>query len=296
MPRSTDSGLKVMRAPGVELPGLWCISITGPDLRRARGKRSSGGDNTSRATMTASLASPPAFDYAMQAFPHSRYALALVVLTHVVCALLLVKLLDAHRTEPRLPLIVEILQPPPEIPEKLVPKKKPLEPKIEEPPLPPEIVPERVLLEPPTAAVPLPQFDLPPPPEPAVEVRPEPRQTPQQITVEPDRMAVPVLQARREPVPMPVATPNPTPTPVPLIEPTAPVRESPMPPRLAPPKETIRDLPLEPIRFAQAPTMPTPTVLEPYAQWSATWRRPKSRACAARAAADVRNECEPPPR
>jgi hypothetical protein len=32
MPRFTDSGLKVMRALGVELPGLWCKSIDATEL------------------------------------------------------------------------------------------------------------------------------------------------------------------------------------------------------------------------------------------------------------------------
>src|SRR5882672_880922 len=102
--------------------------------------------------MTAALMHPMAGGYAAQPYSQSRPALALVVIVHACCIFALARLIDAHRIPLREPLIVELLETPrPEI-EKPPPKKKPPEPKVEEPPAPLEKPPQ-------------PKAEVPPPPE-----------------------------------------------------------------------------------------------------------------------------------
>lgn len=177
--------------------------------------------------MNESCSPPQAFGQALGQVPHSRSALALAVAGHVIGAALLVQLLDIRRAVTPPPLIVEILQPEPEIKkEEPPPKKKPPEPKVEQPPPEPVVPPE-----------PLPQADIPPPP-----------------------VVPPIQQVRREPVPeqvRPELVPAPLPVPV-VRRPVEPVQ----PPTLAPPKDPIRELPPPPILTARAPT-PVQTVVEP---------------------------------
>lgn len=164
--------------------------------------------------------------------PHSRGALALAVAGHVVGALLLVKLLDVQRITITPPLIVEILQPEPEVEKEPPPppKKKPPEPKLEEPPPPPpETLPE-----------PLPQVE-PPPPPPAIQ---------------------PIRQPRRELVPEQIqAVPQPETVLPPVVQrPVEPLRAP--PPPVAVPRDRVRETPAPPILTAKAPT-PVQTIAEP---------------------------------
>jgi protein TonB len=163
------------------------------------------------------------------AITHSRGALALAVVGHVIGALIMVKLLDTHRPLVTPPLIVEILQPEPEVEEPPPPpKKKPPEPKVEEPP-PPEILPE-----------PLPQAE-PPPPPPAIQ---------------------PIRQQRHEPIPEQIqAAPKPETVLPPIVRrPVEPVQAP--PPPVAAPRDPVRTTPAPPILTAQAPS-PVQTVAEP---------------------------------
>jgi len=164
---------------------------------------------------------------------HSRGALALAVAGHVIGALLLGKLLDTQRAVITPPLIVEILQPEPEVKKEEPPlKKKPPEPKVEELPPPEPVVEPDVLPEP------LPQVEMPLPPE-TMPVQPMPRElVPEQIR--------------------PVPQPAPAPTPV-VRRPVEPLQA---PPPLAPPRDPVRNLPSPPILTAKAPT-PVQTVIEP---------------------------------
>jgi protein TonB len=176
--------------------------------------------------MNESSSPTPAFGQALGQVPHSRGALALAVAGHVIGAVLLVQLLDIRRAVTSPPLIVEILQPEPEIKkQEPPPKKKPPEPKVEQPPPEPDMPPE-----------PLPQADIPPPP-----------------------VVPPIQQVRREPVPEQVR-PEPVPMPVPVV--SRPVEPVQPPPSLAPPRDPVRPLPPPPILTANAPT-PVQAVIEP---------------------------------
>jgi len=191
--------------------------------------------------MNESCSPPLAFGQAMGQVPHSRGALALAVAGHVIGAVLLVHLLDARRVAIAPPLIVEILQPEPEIKKEPPPKKKPPEPKVEKPLPKPEVPPEPVMEKP------LPQPEVPPEPLPQADIPPPPVVVP------------PIQQVRREPVPEQVR-PEPVPVPMPVVRrPVEPVQP---PPALAPPKDPVRPLPPPPILTTNAPT-PVQVVIEP---------------------------------
>jgi len=176
--------------------------------------------------MNESSSPTPAFGQALGQVPHSRGALALAVAGHVIGAVLLVQLLDVRRAVPTPPLIVEILQPEPEIKKEVPPPtKRPPEPKVEQPPPEPDLPPD-----------PLPQADIPPPP-----------------------VVAPIQQVRPQPVSEQVR-PEPVPVPVPAVRrPVEPVQP---PPALALPKDPVRALPPPSILTARTP-MPVQTVVEP---------------------------------
>ncbi len=202
--------------------------------------------------MNASCSPRPVIGGAMGRTQHSRGALALAVAGHVIGALLLVKLLDVQRAAVTPPLIVEILQPEPEVKkEEPPPKKKPPEPEVELP-RPPE--PRVEKLRPPE-----PRLE---PPPPAQLVKPDvlPEPLPQEEMPLPP-VTQPIQQVRRVPLQEQVQpVPQPVPAPIPIVR--RPVEPVQAPPPLAPPKDTVRDIPVPPILTAKTPT-PVQTVIEP---------------------------------
>lgn len=180
--------------------------------------------------MSALSATPGAPGLESGAIVHSRGALALALVGHVIGALVMVQLLDTHRPPVTPPLIVELLQPEPEVKKEPPPppKKKPPEPKVEDPP-PPEILPE-----------PLPQVEPPPPPpaiQPVRQLRPEPIPDQIQAVPQPETVLPPIVRRPVEPVQAP-------------------------PPPIAAPRDSVREAPAPPILTAKAPT-PVQTVAEP---------------------------------
>jgi protein TonB len=217
--------------------------------------------------MNASSGPQPVIGAVMGQTQHSRGALALAVAGHVIGALLLVKLLDIQRVAVTPPLIVEILQPEPEIrkKEEPLPKKKLPEPEVELP-RPPE--PEVELPRPPEPRVeklrpPEPRLEQPPPPEQLVkpDVLPEPlpqEEMPLPPVIQPNQ---PIQQVRRVPVQDQVQpVPQPVPAAVPVVR--RPVEPVQAPPPLAPPRDPVRETPAPPILTAKTPT-PVQTVMEP---------------------------------
>jgi protein TonB len=184
-------------------------------------------------SLSAFLASPTPEPGALA---HSRSALALAIAGHVIGAIIMVKLLEAHAPVTPPPLIVEILQPEPEVQKVLPPppRIKPPEPKLEEPPPP---------------KPPEPKVEVPPPPPP--DVLPEPLPA---VDIPPPPRAQPVQAPRREPVPeppQPVVQPAVTP-PREVRRPVQPVQAP--PPPVAAPRDLVREVPAPPVLTAKAPS------------------------------------------
>lgn len=207
--------------------------------------------------MIAFLAAPAFPGGTAGTIPHSRGALALAILGHVIGAFLMVKLLEIQRPRMTPPIVVEILEPAPEVKKELPPprpKPKPLEPKVEQPPPPPEVVPEP---PPQVMPEPLPQMEAPPPP-PAVQPVQRQRQLPL-----PDQIRVaPQPEAPLPPVvPRPVETVQVQAPPPPQL--SAPAPRTPVPVQAPPPILTAREpapvpTAAQPARLEQPVTAPPP--------------------------------------
>ena len=194
--------------------------------------------------LNAACTAPVAFQ-AMGGIPHSRGALALAIVAHVIGALLFVQLLRTVRIPLQPPIVVELLQPE----EQVKPKPPALRKEEPPPPPPPEIRKKEE---------PLP----PPPPEPEIQpdVLPEPLP---QVEMPLPPVVPPVRQVRPEPLPEPVR-PRVAPTPVQQPEVRRPVEpvQAPPPPLQVAPRNPVRETPAPPVLTAKVPT-PVPTIVEP---------------------------------
>ena len=145
--------------------------------------------------------------FALEPIPHSRSTLVAVVVAHVAAGLLAVQLFEAKRYIDPAPLMVDLLQAPPEekvdaLPQPLPPAPEPeREVKREEPKPEPVVREEPKPIERIMRPEPAPEIA---PPPPRIEPPAPPPPTPEPVVAEPTAITVPVP-------PAPVVTPVPEP-------------------------------------------------------------------------------------